>query len=367
MSKMQRHKVVVRIILLVLSVINFVLAAPVLEHGIRVDLVDVGKDVITASQRRWNSLDKWWTNAAPADRTNTPQSLGSSGFDYRLEQELRPHDPRSPVDSDTSPQPSLGSTDPDSSHPLPVGQALRLPASINLPLAAGIDLNAPPQPEPGQEPIDGPDPGTHLTSPPTHSNSYSSSHDSNPPLQHGNLDLLNEFNNRHPPPGPEQLAMWSDPIGDWPYSPSDSGLRPQSYPEPPRRPQRPHSPSVSEQSTGSYPSPDPSKSHSPSPGPLQQESENVFSELLRGGRYKRHISGSRSVNAAQRGLQGTLDYKEYVSGSAFPLVTNILILNFSVQRLRALTKFLMPLPLRLPQYRDVASSHVLKARSHRVS
>jgi hypothetical protein len=50
-----------------------------------------------------------------------------------------------------------------------------------------------------------------------------------------------------------------------------------------------------------------STAHSPpSPGPLRDEAEIYFSELFR-GRFKRRISGSRSVNAAQRELQGTLD------------------------------------------------------------
>ena len=79
----------------------------------RVDVVDV----TTASQKRWNlsDKDKWWTNVGLTDGTNAPQSLGSSDSDTWLEQELRPHDPRPPMDSIASPQPaSLGSTDQDS-------------------------------------------------------------------------------------------------------------------------------------------------------------------------------------------------------------------------------------------------------------
>jgi hypothetical protein len=84
---------------------------------VRVHMVDVAEDVTTAShwQKRWNPSDKWWTNrAALADGANAPQILKSSDSDHRSEQELRPHDPRSPMDPIASPQPSLGSTDPDS-------------------------------------------------------------------------------------------------------------------------------------------------------------------------------------------------------------------------------------------------------------
>jgi hypothetical protein len=69
-------------------------------------------------------------------------------------------------------------------------------------------------------------------------------------------------------------------------------------------------------STGAYPPSDPGPSSNP--GPLKHEPEEILSELFK-GKFKRHISGSRSVNAAQRELQGTLDSREYVSSSAFPV------------------------------------------------
>ncbi|KAI0279902.1 hypothetical protein BGY98DRAFT_383570 [Russula aff. rugulosa BPL654] len=242
----------------------------------------------------------------------------------------------------------------------------------------------------------------------------SPSHDTNPPPQHGNLDVPNVFYNRpHRVPEDPPWAL-SDPGRPWPHSPSDSGLpqsdpgprkrpysapdsglpqsgpaspkgpsesdprplkRPYASPDPalpqsgpasskrpsesdpmplrrpyalPKRPQshpgagplrgayfpsdsvhahapdpesptRPYSPSDSVQSTGTYAPPDlglptrpwqptgahppsgsgPSSPHPLSPGPLQQESENVISELFKDGRFKRRISGSRSVNAAR--------------------------------------------------------------------
>jgi hypothetical protein len=149
---MRRHEIVVHIILLIFSVINFALAAPVSARGI-------AEDVTTTSRKRWNPSDGWWTNSA--DRTNTPPRLGSSDSEYRLEQELRPHDPRSPmdpnpptpnqpqssqgsadsIDPNASPQPSQGSTDSVNSHPLPAGSP---PPRHDNPL--GIDLNSAPQP-----------------------------------------------------------------------------------------------------------------------------------------------------------------------------------------------------------------------------
>jgi hypothetical protein len=308
---MQRRKIVVRI-LLVLSVINFVLAAPVLVRGI---LREVAEDVTTASQRRWNSKS--------------------------LEQKLGPNDPRTPImgrDSNAYPQPRGGS-DAGNSHTLPVGPPP--PPPSDLP-SSGIDLNALPQPEPGQEPTDGPDSGSHSMDSPTYSGSYHSTdtmavspspgynaetrvpsespssaplHDSNPPPWHGDLPetFYNIFYNR-PLSGPAK----SDPGPQRPYSStaSDSGL-PLSDTGPSRMPD---SPSDSRQSTGAYYPPldsEPSTPHGPQdPGPWPHDAEKFFSDLLRSGRFKRGNSNSRS---GQRELQDTLDSREYVPASAFPL------------------------------------------------
>ena len=330
----------------------------------RADVVDVAEDVITVSQKRWNPLDKWWTTAALVDRTNTPQNLGLSDSDYRLEQELRSHVPRSPMDSNASPQPSLGSTDPDNSHPLPVDPPQ--PAHNNLPL--GIDSNTPPQPS--QEPIDGSDSDFHSTGSMSpwswyeawaisKSPSSSPSHDSNPPPR-GNLDVL-----QNPQGDQSSPKTSSDPGPLWQYSPGASANAIVSDPGPLRSSD---SPSDSGQSTGAYASSDPDSEQStgtssgpdseqstaayPSdldseqstgayyPSDLDSEQSTIrpdppsdpvpstphppnrgvtFFELFRGGRLKRRISGSRSVNAAQRELPDILESREYVSASAFPL------------------------------------------------
>ncbi|KAI0279900.1 hypothetical protein BGY98DRAFT_932913 [Russula aff. rugulosa BPL654] len=378
---MQRHKIVAHIILLILSTIKFVLAAPVLERGIRekfvrVDVLDVAKDVpvTTASQKRWSpSVDRWSTIAALGGRANAPQNLESSDSDYRLEQDLRPYYPRSPMDP--SPQPNLpvGSTDLDSSHPLPVVPPA--PEHDHNDLQFDMDLNDHAPSQPSQEATDGPEFGSHSTdsipsypwdyeaaqllptspsSSQSHGSSYhstdtippypwdneeapvlpmspssSQSHDFNP-LLHGNSGIfLNPFNLHSP-------TTLSEPELDWLYPPADS-VRIGSDPGPPRMPSRigflTYAPSLpvsdsdesigtyaqsnTEQSTtGTHSPPDPGPSTHPS-GPLQDDSENVISELFRGSRFKRRISDSCSVNEAQRELQDTLDSSEYVSAPAF--------------------------------------------------
>src|SRR5712672_887906 len=124
---MQRHKIAARFTLLILSFINFAFAAPILVRGIREVRVDVAEDVPS---------DKWWTNTP--DRSNTPPNSASSDSDYRLEQELGPRDPRSPIVLNPS-HSSLRSTDSYNSRPLPVRSPP--PAYSGLP-----DLNVAPQP-----------------------------------------------------------------------------------------------------------------------------------------------------------------------------------------------------------------------------
>jgi hypothetical protein len=298
---MQRRKIVARIILLIISVINFALAAPVLERGIldvRVDQGDVAKD-----------------------------------------QDLRLHDPRSPMVPGAP-----GSTPPVD---VPTSQ----PEHDGLQF--GMDLNDHIPPQPGQEVTDGPDPGAHSTGSLTHTSSYpptgypqpsqeetggpgpgphstdslthsgpyhsaeeasglpmspSSSdssrtrtdpslHDNMPydPYLHGNgpVDILPHHSN---PFGLSSPATMSEPGVEWLYVPEGDARRPASYPGYSR-------PSILN------PPPEP-PSYPGSPGSLDSEGslgsedfQNFLNELLRGGRLKRRISRSRSVNAAQKELQ----------------------------------------------------------------
>ena len=316
---MQRHKKVARIILLILSVINFTLAAPVSAQGTReVRVVDVAED-----------------------------------SDYRLEQELGPHDRRSPMNLNLSPQPSLGSR--DSNPPFPV--ASPPPTHNDWPLDEDLDAT----PEPDQQPTHDTDPSSHSTDPQTddHDSASSSTHrgsshstgyDLSSPL-HGSLNV----DSNHPlssagptddqPPLDVEPLRWAYPSSGsvpstddqppldveplrWAYPLSGSGTSTDDQPPLDVEPLRwAHPSSGSGPSTfsgpvtspGSSTTSGPSPSHPPSSaGPLQHESENGYSELLK-GKFKRGIPSSCSVKAVHTELRGALDSREYVSASAFPI------------------------------------------------
>ena len=430
---MQRHKIVAPIILLILHVIDFALAAPVLERGVlevRVDEGDVAKDVplTTASQRRWNP---------------SPDSVHWSERDLRL------HDPRSPMDSGAPgsrppvdlpapppehddlqfdmdlndhglPRPGQEVTDgPDSgSHSTGslVHSSSYHPTDYPQPSQEAVDgLDSGPHstvlPQLSQEATDGPDSGPHSTDPLTHSGSYDStnhpwpllengdpeelgvpmspsSYDSIPRLDdsmlhlHGNWKVVyrNPYSLLLPP-------TFSEPGSDWPRSPVRVAGAPASYPGN-LRPPRPYPPSDPDGSRGTDSLPDLDHStgeHTPpdlelstSPGTLQQDSEgseqlehdleNALSELLRGGRLKRRIPRSRSVDAAQRELQDTFVSSEYVSAPTFPfqlpLVINVLTFSSFSSTIKGPDKILDAL---VATARDVASSPVVQARHRCVS
>ncbi|KAI0272964.1 hypothetical protein BGY98DRAFT_146548 [Russula aff. rugulosa BPL654] len=332
---MQRHKKVARIILLILSVINFTLAAPVSARGTReVRVVDVAED-----------------------------------SDYRLELELGPHDRRSPMYLNLSPQPSLGSR--DSNPPFPV--ASPPPTHNDWPLEEGLDAT----PEPDQQPTHDTDPSSHSTDPQTddHDSASSSTHrgsshsagyDLSSPL-HGNLNV----DSNHPlssagptddqppldveplrwaypssgsgPPTDDQPPLdveplrWAYPSSGsvpstddqppldveplrWAYPLSGSGTSTDDQPPLDVEPLRwAHPSSGSGPSTfsgpvtspGSSTTSGPSPSHPPSSaGPLQHESENGYNELFK-GKFKRGIPSSRPVKAVQTELQGALDSRDH--------------------------------------------------------
>ncbi len=322
---MKRQKIIARIVLLILSVINLALAAPVLVRGIRevrVDVVDAAEDVTNASRKRWNPSDKWRMNAA--DRANTPPSLGSRDSD-----------------SDTP------------SHPLPVGSPPP-PAHNNLPL--DIDLNKPNNPlpmgsphpaqnnwpsdlylnlvshSPGSDDHDSHSTSMSVSIPSSYDNSVFNFPGSSGSSYSDDSDSNSGPTDDQPPPAPpsdpgsSKRPLVYPPLDPGPskrpYHPSEAGPSTWAYYYPPPDPGP---------STESYPPPDPGPStvptedtgpsapHSPpSPGPLQDESETFLSKLFK-GRLKRRVSGSRSVNTGQRELQGsTLDSREYVSALPLP-------------------------------------------------
>ncbi|KAI0268527.1 hypothetical protein BGY98DRAFT_1101474 [Russula aff. rugulosa BPL654] len=401
---MQRYKIVARIILIILSVINFTLAAPVSVQRIR---VDVARDVTTGSRKRWDPSD---TNAA--DKTNShPFPVGSPpahndlplGIDLNEPQpslsvnshpfpahndlpdlNASPQSSQEPTHSYSGSYYSTGSSTDDydsassSAHSSYSHSASSVSESdvsmpswawyensaFEFPKSTGsspahdsseLDLNRlllaePSDPGSSKRPYrpSGPGPSTwgyrpqdpgpstwgyypqdpgpstwghHPQDPGPSTWGY---HPQDPGRQHGN----------HPQdPGPSTWGHHPQDPGPstWGYHPQDPGP---STPNP-GSPTRPHplsdtkpstsntGPSTSDPgpSTGAHPLSDPGQStpRPPlSPWPVQYESENIFSKLLR-GRFNRRISRSRSVNAAQRELRGSVDSREYVSASAFPL------------------------------------------------
>ena len=92
-SKMRWYKILARI-LLMFSIIDFALAAPVVvqERGVRVSVVDPVKDETVTSALRRDPSDKWpanaadWTNEPPIPRSldsrpgqHNPRQRGSNG------------------------------------------------------------------------------------------------------------------------------------------------------------------------------------------------------------------------------------------------------------------------------------------------
>ena len=161
---MKWYKILAQI-LLISSVVDFVLAAPVVvqEHKVRISVVDAAKDgTDTSPLRRRRGRDpsgKWPANAA--DRTNAPPIPRSSDSGHWREHEPRQHNPRPRTESKGSPEPS---------NPAP-----SIDLYANNPPGPS---SSPPPPEPGsasplplsQAPTDEPDP-------------------LNPSSLHGNTDL----------------------------------------------------------------------------------------------------------------------------------------------------------------------------------
>jgi hypothetical protein len=267
-------------IFLILSIINFALAAPVAvrgvheAHEVHANVVDVADDRAATSQKRW---DDWLAHTG--DETSAPMTplfldLDHSGL----------HSPRASTGSNSapsSPSPSTGShpyTDDSSS-----------PSS-----GASSDFS-----RPNQLPANNPHP--------------SSSEFSWPDQLHPDTSLS-------PSPG----FSWSDqlqaknslpPSPDYPPSSSKSPrpTEPEtkdllSQPGPSRNPSLPPSPAVPETM-------DPLSQLGPGPShPAESESMD-FLDLLLKGRIKRRTYGPDAVNSAQES-QAPIDTKSYVFASS---------------------------------------------------
>ena len=106
---MRWYKILAQI-LLILSVIGFAPAAPVVvqEHDVRVSGVDAANDETAPSRLR---RDPWQANSSAADRTNAPliprsSARSSDSGHWREQQEPRQHKPRSRTNSNYPPEPS---------------------------------------------------------------------------------------------------------------------------------------------------------------------------------------------------------------------------------------------------------------------
>jgi hypothetical protein len=145
---MRRYKILARI-LLMFSVIDFALAAPVAvqKHEVRVSMVDTVKDGTATSPLRRDLSDK---NAA--DRTNAlPPIPRSSDSGHWREQEPRQYNPRPRTDSNDSPEPSNPA-----------------PPNNNNPLRPSPPDSRPLRPGPSHDDLDGSKSLSELMSTPTH-------------------------------------------------------------------------------------------------------------------------------------------------------------------------------------------------------
>ena len=216
-------------ILLMLSVIDIALAAPVpvKEHQVRVSVVDAAKDGTGTSSLRRDPSDKWLANAA--DRTNAPPipiPRSSDSGDWR-EQEPRQHKPRSGTDSIGSPEPSNSASNPASlSESTPLKQG---------PSHDDIDLNFNPQSSSqGFKSLSEPmSTTTRVTPPPDGSPQIASSPDSNfnPQSKSQPFKSLSELmstptHDIAPPDGSPQIASSPDEFyssSSWVPTDSHSG------------------------------------------------------------------------------------------------------------------------------------------------
>lgn len=249
-------------ILLILSVVNFALAAPVAIrdiHGVRVDMADIAKDGTGVSQSQTRGFDPWaqWSTTNAADRTSAPPSPDPVDSEH-TEHGFAQLPPTSPATS------SVASNSVPSSPTAP----------NNWPSSPGSESPSWPH-GPG-----GASPEYEYGISQTHGASWNSEWDSD------RMTLSEQY--MVDPDNPATSLTVDGP------------------------PARDHSPSSPAPSTGPPPSADGSPSPSPGPDvnpppsselqhPAEHESESFLESLLR-GKIRRHISGPVAVHAAQMEL-----------------------------------------------------------------
>jgi hypothetical protein len=170
---MHRYNVV-PLTILILFIINFALAAPVLlpeKHQLCVDVVHVPKDVITVLEKRGDRLeemvklfenfDKWWAGEPESSSATRPPSSSApleSGHGS-MQADVPPVNAASSTESDRNPESLV-------SHPPTPSEASSIESASNPDREAmNVDHDAPPQPENTESLIE----SGHSHTPPTES------------------------------------------------------------------------------------------------------------------------------------------------------------------------------------------------------
>jgi hypothetical protein len=260
-------------ILLILSIVNFALAAPVAVreiHEVRVNMADVAKDGTGVSHPQTRD-DPWtqWSTTNAADRTSAPPSP-AGGLENALHgfAQLPPGSPATSSVASSNSRPGSPMT----------------PTTPN---------NAPWNPE----------------SPESYDTPYQ---DGDPSWDSSHMTLSQQWLVDEPAtpssvngPPPTQNAPQSSPPPSAP--PSTDGRPPQSP------------------GTDGNPPPSPELQR-----PVEHESESFLESLLK-GKIRRHISSPVAVYSTRRELQGTIDPTTYVAASLplLPTLTRSESLNIS--------------------------------------
>jgi hypothetical protein len=294
-----RQYLIISWIHLILSVINFALAAPLVireRPEVRVGVVDATKDGTAAPQTlsRWGPWDAWsgsnekdWKNAPPGpDSESSGESDPEPGSNSPLLESAsnfvnRPSEYSSDSDipySTSSDYPHSASSD----VPYSTGSEIHYSTGFDYSHSASSDIPY----------------STGSEIPYSTGSDYSHSASSDVPYSTGSE--INSWDQMPTNAPASSLSTGHSP----PQSPGQTdNYLPPGLPSNPGRstgPQRP------QQSTdGLTPA-------SPEPqSPAEPESENFLSKLLK-GKIKRRTSGSRTVYTAQREFQDTLDSRAYV-------------------------------------------------------
>ena len=371
-TKMRWYKILAWILLMP-SVIDFALAAPVVaqKHEIRASAVDAVKDGTATPPRRHDPSDNWTADAAY--QTNALPVPRSSGSDHGWEQKRRQHTGPA-VDQSQSPPPGPGSTtSPSLTSQAPTDR----PDSLNPSTRSGnTDLNHPLYQARG--PTDNSDDDSHALNPATPSDSRPLSQagstteepDSSSPNRaqgptddsDSNLDSYSRPNtlkyksvsglmqtpihDTPPTGGSPQIASLSDESAQISSSPdrissSTSWVPPNTqsgssdsttealYPSSPEQlstaesqlpttgptDDHPPPPPLSNPEPSTEPSPPPSAKR---PRPEDHESESSLSKILK-GKFKPRFSGSGALKAAQGNLDVTFNSRTYITAFSLPL------------------------------------------------